>query len=222
MGLRITAIIAACATLACAPAPLAAQARPASPAPLDLRAMFAAVGRMYAIDPDLLAAIAAAESDGRPDAISPKGAEGLMQLMPATARRYRVDDPFDPVASALGAARMLDDLRRRNHDAAHALPDLIAAYNAGAGAVDRYHGIPPYPETERYVRAVIERFLLNAPAAGAGRAAAMSQTPAFRGPRGAARGGAPALDAVGDDDLLGQLGRIRRARALARRDRSAN
>jgi|SRR5579875_521741 len=216
MSLRGAAIIAACAALACAPARLAAQEPPAAPGRFDLRAMFAAVGRMYAIDPDLLAAIAAAESDGRPDAISPKGAEGLMQLMPATARRYRVDDPFDPVESALGAARMLDDLRRRNDDAARALPDLLAAYNAGPGAVDRYHGIPPYPETKRYVRVVIERFLLNAPAAGAGCAAD------FRRSRGATRIGAPASPPVGDDDLLAQLGRIRRARALARRERSAD
>ncbi|MBE3602908.1 lytic transglycosylase domain-containing protein [bacterium] len=222
MSLRGAAIIAACAALACAPARLAAQEPPAAPGRFDLRAMFAAVGRMYAIDPDLLAAIAAAESDGRPDAISPKGAEGLMQLMPATARRYRVDDPFDPVESALGAARMLDDLRRRNDDAARALPDLLAAYNAGLGAVDRYHGIPPYPETKRYVHVVIERFLLNAPAAGAGRAAAAPRAPGFRESRGAARISAPASPPVGDDDLLAQLGRIRRARALARRERSAD
>jgi soluble lytic murein transglycosylase-like protein len=216
MSLRGAAIIAACAALACAPAPLAAQERPAAPERLDLRAMFAAVGRMYALDPDLLAAIAVAESGGRPDAISPKGAEGLMQLMPATARRYRVDNPFDPVESALGAARMLDDLRRRDDDAARALPDLLAAYNAGAGAVDRYHGIPPYPETQRYVRVVIERFLLNAPAAAAVRA------PGSRPSRDAVPIGAPAAAPVGDDDLLAQLGRIRRARALARRDRSAD
>lgn len=220
MGLRSVAIIAACAALAGAPAPLAAQARPAPAARLDLRAMFAAVGRMYAIDPDLLAAIAAAESGGRADAISPKGAEGLMQLMPAAARRYRVDDPFDPVESALGAARMLDDLRRHG-EAARALPDLLAAYNAGAGAVDRYHGIPPYPETERYVRVVIERFLLSAPVAGNWSAANLPPGPVFRPLRGAARIGAPAPRAAGDDDLLMQLGRIRRARARARRDRSA-
>jgi len=69
---------------------------------------------------------------------------------------------------------------------------------------------------------VIERFLLNAPAAGAGRAAAAPRAPGFRESRGAARISAPASPPVGDDDLLAQLGRIRRARALARRERSAD
>ncbi len=219
-GLRFLALIAVCAGFACAAAPLAAQERPAPAAGFDRRAMFVAVGRIYAIDPDLLAAIAAAESGGRADAVSPKGAEGLMQLMPATARRYRVDDPFDPVASALGAARMLDDLRRRGDGAARGLPELIAAYNAGPGAVDRYHGIPPYPETERYVRAVIKQYLLHGAAAGSWRDPGRPQAPSSRPEPRAAGNDDRAARPAGDNELLMQLAHIRRARALAGRDRS--
>ena len=156
---------------------------------------------MYNLDPDLLAAIAAVESGDRADAISPKGAAGLMQLMPATARRYHVGDAFDPVASALGAARLLADLRRgRRAGEAPTLPELIAAYNAGAGAVERFDGIPPYPETELYVRRVLKRYLLAAPGASIEVQAA------------------PAPERGNDDGaLLDQLARLKRARASAAR-----
>ncbi len=137
-------------------APAPAQVRPA-PA-IDQRALFRIVAFFYDLDPGLLEAIARAESGGNPDAISPAGAQGLMQLMPATARRFRVVDPYDPVDNALGAARFLNYLRgwqagrpRRSTS----LPEILAAYNAGPGAVEKYGGIPPYPETQRYVRQVL-------------------------------------------------------------------
>ncbi len=132
-----------------------------SEGPIDDRALMGAVGAMFRIDPDLLAAIAVAESAGRVDAVSPRGAIGLMQLMPATAEKFRVDDPYDPIDSALGAARFIDFIRQRQ---AAALPggnlaDLLAAYNAGEGAVERYGGMPPYDETREYVRRVLWLYL---------------------------------------------------------------
>jgi soluble lytic murein transglycosylase-like protein len=130
----------------------------------DRQALFRAVGAMYGLDPALLAAIATAESGNRVRAVSPRGAIGLMQLMPATASEFSVADPFDPVDNALGAARFLDSLRRQR--ACRGLPQLIAAYNAGAGAVEHYQGIPPYPETLEYVRRVLWLYLMGSGIAG--------------------------------------------------------
>jgi hypothetical protein len=83
-----------------------------------------------------------------------------MQLMPATASALSVLDPFDPVANVMGAADFLDCLRNRfaNNLNLQGLPALLAAYNAGPGAVEKYGGIPPYAETHTYVRRVIERY----------------------------------------------------------------
>jgi hypothetical protein len=115
---------------------------------------------MYGLDPDLFEAIAIVESHNDPLAISSKGAMGLMQLTPATASRFKVADPFDPIESALGAARFLDYLR--GQQAGEDIPKLLAAYNAGEGAVKQYHGIPPYAETRKYVRTVLRLYLLDA------------------------------------------------------------
>ena len=127
-----------------------------------------AVARMYDLDPGLLAAIAHVESGGNPRAISPKGAEGMMQLMPATAQRFGIADPFDPIANVLGAARFLAFLRGYHPQSgggsaagALTLPEMLAAYNAGEGAVDKYRGIPPYVETQLYVRRVLIAYLLG-------------------------------------------------------------
>ena len=126
--------------------------------------MFRAAAELYAIDPDLLAAIATVESGGNADAVSPKGAQGLMQLMPGTASRFGVLDPFDPVSNTLGAVRFISFLRqyRTSHDGTPlSLPELLAAYNAGEGAVDKYNGVPPYPETQQYVRKVLIAYLFR-------------------------------------------------------------
>jgi hypothetical protein len=145
------------------PAAAAAQSMPGQP---DLKAVFAVVGRIHNIDADLLEAMAEVESGSDPLSVSPKGALGLMQLMPATARAFSVPDPFDPVANVMGAADFLDYLRNRFADNLNlqGLPALLAAYNAGPGAVEKYGGIPPYAETHKYVRRVIERYT-NAQAA---------------------------------------------------------
>lgn len=118
--------------------------------PARFEALFEAATRRHGLPAGLLSAVARTESSYDPRAVSPAGAQGLMQLMPGTARGLGVD-PFDPTQAVDGAARMLArDLRRFG-----SVELALAAYNAGAGAVQRYGGIPPYPETQRYVRTVL-------------------------------------------------------------------
>jgi hypothetical protein len=131
----------------------------------DNNRVFYAAGQLYRLDPDLLAAIATVESGGNSGAVSPKGAQGLMQLMPATASRFRVHDPFDPISNTLGAARFISYLRQFRIESGEgenlSLAEMIAAYNAGEGAVQKYNGIPPYPETQQYVRKVLIAYLFG-------------------------------------------------------------
>jgi soluble lytic murein transglycosylase-like protein len=120
----------------------------------DLRELAVAAARRHGLDPELVLAVMATESAFKVDAVSPKGALGLMQLMPGTARELGVD-PLDPVANIDGGTRYLKAmLARFDGDMARAL----AAYNAGPGAVSRYGGIPPYRETMQYVRKVLGRY----------------------------------------------------------------
>ena len=107
------------------------------------------------VNPRLVQAIIKAESNFDPLAVSPKGARGLMQLMPATADRYAVADVFDIEANIRGGARYLQELQGMFPGR----PSLaLAAYNAGENAVLRYGGIPPYPETHRYVKRVLDLY----------------------------------------------------------------
>ena len=142
-----------------------AQVAPSGRTRADNDRLFRAAAELYSIDPDLLAAIASVESGGDSGAVSPKGAQGLMQLMPATANRFRVLDPFDPVSNTLGAVRFISFLRQyrtaHGDGAPLSLPEMLAAYNAGEGAVDKYDGIPPYPETQQYVRKVLIAYLFR-------------------------------------------------------------
>ena len=119
-----------------------------APQTINQHTLFRVVGAMYGLDPQLLESVAEVESGGRPDAVSPKGAVGLMQLMPETAARFQVSDSRDPVDNALGAARYLSYLRDANLGGSGAdLTLVLAAYNSGEGAVSRHGGIPPYSET---------------------------------------------------------------------------
>ena len=118
----------------------------------------------HGLDRALLAAMVEVESGFHPRAVSPKGARGLMQLMPATAKRFGVTDPFDPLQSLDGGAQYLHWLLERFEGRT----DLaLAAYNAGEGAVDRHGGqIPPYGETLRYVNGVLERAIEDRSSSG--------------------------------------------------------
>lgn len=144
-----------------------AQGRPCGQATADgrmarLETLFEAAALVHGLDPDLLAAIARVESNDCSKVVSPAGAAGLMQLMPGTAARFGVNDVFDPVQNALGAARFLDYLKHSRADGdALTLPELLAAYNAGEGAVAHYGGIPPYQETREYVRRVLWIYLMG-------------------------------------------------------------
>jgi len=109
--------------------------------------------RTYGVSQKLVRAVIQAESGGNSAAISPKGAQGVMQLMPATARRFDVANPWDPDQNIEGGVRYLAHLLDLyNGDTTRAL----AAYNAGEGAVEKYGGVPPYRETRDYVRKVLD------------------------------------------------------------------
>jgi soluble lytic murein transglycosylase-like protein len=108
----------------------------------------------YRIDPALIAAVIRAESNFVPSAVSRKGARGLMQLMPATARRLGVARHFDPKENILGGTAYLAELAERYGDTSVEL--ILAAYNAGERAVEEYGGVPPYRETLAYVRRVTD------------------------------------------------------------------
>ena len=141
-----------------APLPAPRQQPVRSPAPLDrsiLQPILRSAGQEHNLDVDLLASIVQAESAAHPRAVSRAGAQGLMQLMPATAHTLGVSDTFAPDQNVHGGAAYLDWLLNRYHQN---LALALAAYNAGPGAVDRYHGMPPYPETRRYVARVIHLF----------------------------------------------------------------
>jgi soluble lytic murein transglycosylase-like protein len=103
----------------------------------------------YGVDPVLVRAVIQIESDFDPQCVSNKGARGLMQLMPETARRYGVRSIFDPEENIRGGVRYLGELLEMFHND---LPRALAAYNAGEGAVLKYAGIPPYSETMTYVK----------------------------------------------------------------------
>jgi len=106
------------------------------------------------VDPDLVQAVIATESNFDPRAISAKGAQGLMQLMPATAAELGVADVWDPGENIRGGTAYLARLLAKFDD----LPLALAAYNAGEGTVTRYGGVPPYQETQEYVRKVMGRY----------------------------------------------------------------
>jgi len=101
------------------------------------------------VDPRLVKSVMLVESNFNPRAVSPKGARGLMQLMPGTARRYGVQNSFDPHENIRGGTTYLSDLLGMFDGD---ILRTLAAYNAGEGAVQRYGGVPPYPETQEYVR----------------------------------------------------------------------
>jgi soluble lytic murein transglycosylase-like protein len=110
------------------------------------------LAKKHEVDWRLVAAVMRAESNFNPRAVSPKGAQGLMQLMPATARLYSVTDPYDPVQNIDAGVRHLKMLLQRFPGK---LDLALAAYNSGEKTVDRFKGIPPFSETRLYVKRVL-------------------------------------------------------------------
>lgn len=126
-------------------------AKPASEPKTDFDGLIERVAAKHGVDPSLVKAVVKAESGFNPNAVSPTGAQGLMQLMPSTARALGVGDAFDPEQNVEGGVKYLRQQIDRFGDVRLAL----AAYNAGPGAVARYHGVPPYRETRNYVNRVL-------------------------------------------------------------------
>jgi soluble lytic murein transglycosylase-like protein len=141
-------------TVADVPQPTPAVKMPV-PTKEEMHEMLAHAGAAHRIDEDLLASVVRAESGGQVRAVSRTGAKGLMQLMPGTASAMGVDDAFKPEQNIAGGTAYLDALLTRYHDN---VALALAAYNAGPGAVDMYHGVPPYRETREYVARVIREF----------------------------------------------------------------
>lgn len=151
-------------------APPAAQRAPLRPHPLpppamppmspmvfkpvsdDVDALIAFYAKQHQVDAALVRAVVRAESGFNPKSVSSAGAMGLMQLMPDTAKSLGVSDPFDPAQNLDGGIRYLKQMIERFGDVSLAL----AAYNAGPGHVARYRGVPPFPETQRYVERVMQ------------------------------------------------------------------
>jgi len=111
--------------------------------------------KKYDLEAPLIKAVIKAESDFDPNAMSHKGARGLMQIMPMNYRLLNVENPFDPYQNIDGGARYLREMMDRYNGK---LNLSLAAYNAGPGAVDRYGGVPPYPETTEYIERVMKYY----------------------------------------------------------------
>ena len=118
---------------------------------VDLEALIGDAARRHEVSPELIRAVIRQESGFNPFAVSRKGAQGLMQLMPQTARRLGVKDVFDPAENVQAGVKYLRQLLDR-YEGDERL--ALAAYNAGEGAVDKYGGVPPYAETQDYVRRI--------------------------------------------------------------------
>lgn len=128
-------------------------AMPASTA--SVNAAISAAAARYGVPADLIRAVANQESGFDSNAVSPAGAQGIMQLMPRTAQELGVTDPFDAAQNIDAGTRYLSGLIQQVHGN---IPLALAAYNAGPGAVEQYGGIPPYPETQNYVKDVLSKW----------------------------------------------------------------
>lgn len=135
--------------------PTSAPPTPSASQHVDVTEVVNAASDRYRLDPDLVNSVIRAESGFKVHAISPKGAQGLMQLMPGTASKLGVPNAFDPEANVDGGTRYLRELLERyNFD----LIKALAAYNAGPHRVEQYGGVPPYRETRKYVASIVRDF----------------------------------------------------------------
>src|SRR5579864_6516276 len=121
----------------------------------DVNAAVSAASTRHQLDSDFITSVIHAESSFNPHAVSPKGAQGLMQLMPGTASKLGVENPFDPAANVDGGTHYLRELLDYYHGD---MAKTLAAYNAGPQRVAKYHGVPPYRETHAYVAKIIREF----------------------------------------------------------------
>lgn len=136
--------------------PIKAQtAKAAERSAMPLEEIVNSVSASHRIDPDLIRSMIRVESGFDTNAISPKGARGLMQLMPRTAKSLGVGDAFDAKANIEGGTQYIDDLLSMFDDD---VVKALAAYNAGPERVNRYHGVPPFQETQRYVARILSDF----------------------------------------------------------------
>jgi soluble lytic murein transglycosylase-like protein len=119
---------------------------------VSLEEIVTSASNRYGIDPDIVLSLIHAESAFDPNAISPKGAQGLMQLMPQTATSMGVENPMDAAANVEGGTRYLRELLTLYHED---LTKALAAYNAGPARIQEYNGVPPYPETIAYINRVV-------------------------------------------------------------------
>ena len=118
----------------------------------DWRSRISDLSEKYGMDENLVRAVIRMESGGKTDALSSKGAMGIMQLMPGTAKMLGVEDPYDPVQNLEGGIKYLSQMSDK-YDGD--LEKTLAAYNAGPGRVDSYEGIPPFAETQHYVKTIL-------------------------------------------------------------------
>lgn len=142
------------------PPPAVASAPAPAPAPrpnLTPRELVTEAAQRHGLPPEIVHALAQTESAYRADAISPKGALGVMQLMPSTAQALNAD-PRDVEQNIDAGTRLLKELLLKYSNDPNPVRRALAAYNAGEGAVSRYGGVPPYRETQAYVEKVIERY----------------------------------------------------------------
>jgi soluble lytic murein transglycosylase-like protein len=123
--------------------------------PAQINSLVTSASQQNGVPQGLVRAVLMAESAGDPSAVSTAGAEGLMQLMPGTSAACGVANPFDPTQNVQCGTGYLRSLLDRYHND---VTLAVAAYNAGPGAVDRYHGVPPYAETRAYVTRVINAY----------------------------------------------------------------
>jgi len=132
--------------------------------PRTIEQLIAEAARRYALPRSLVRAVARAESALRPNAVSPKGAQGVMQLMPGTALELGVENAFDAAQNIDAGVRLLRRLLEKYEGR---VAEALAAYNAGPGAVAKHRGVPPYRETRQYVRKIVKEFEKGEAAAAA-------------------------------------------------------
>ena len=153
-GFRLSASASGAGTAASQPSPFARSSQHVSTA-LNLDDVVSSASGRYRLDPDLVNSVIKAESGFNARAVSPKGAQGLMQLMPGTASQLGVPDAFDPQANVEGGTKYLRELLELyNFD----LVKALAAYNAGPQRVEQFKGVPPYYETRAYVARIVRDF----------------------------------------------------------------